>query len=167
VALRFKDLDWLVADSTLSYTVADGQLIGDWARVKRFLKDAPTRLTTLDTQGTLCLSQLDDLMSAIRQGATVDATLSTFHAERVSMPASTSFFARRSASKLASPGCVQPHIAAKRTAPIKVKVVRPLMRRCAQIQRRARGPWGWRRRRGPGGSQAAPRQCGAGRGPTR
>ena len=73
VAMRFKDLDWLVADSTLTYTVADGQLIGDWARVKRFLKDAPTRLTTLDTQGTLCLSQLDDLMSAIRQGATVDA----------------------------------------------------------------------------------------------
>ena len=73
VAMRFQDLDWLVADSSLVYTVEDGQLIGDWARVKRFLKDGPTRLTTLDTQGELCLSQLDNLMQAIRGGATEDA----------------------------------------------------------------------------------------------
>ena len=51
----------------------DGQLIGDWARVKRYLKDGPTRLTMLDKQGKLCLSQLDNLMQAIRQGATEDA----------------------------------------------------------------------------------------------
>ena len=73
VAMRFQDLDWLVADSTLVYIVEDGQLIGDWARVKRFLKDGPTRLTTLDTQGELCLSQLGNLMQAIRGGATEDA----------------------------------------------------------------------------------------------
>ena len=73
VAMRFQDLDWLVADSTLVYTVEDGQLIGNWARVKRFLKDGPTRLTTLDKQGKLCLSQLDNLMQAIRGGATEDA----------------------------------------------------------------------------------------------
>lgn len=73
VAMRFQDLDWLVADSSLVYTVEDGQLIGDWARVKRFLKDGPTRLTTLDTQGELCLSQLENLMQAIRGGATEDA----------------------------------------------------------------------------------------------
>ncbi|MGB0247997.1 MAG: hypothetical protein ACPGAB_05685 [Flavobacteriales bacterium] len=73
VAMSFQDLDWLVADSSLVYTVEDGQLIGDWARVKRFLKDGPTRLTTLDTQGKLCLSQLDNLMQAIRGGATEDA----------------------------------------------------------------------------------------------
>jgi hypothetical protein len=73
VAMRFQDLDWLVADSSLVYTVEDGQLIGDWARVKRFLKDGPTRLTTLDKQGELCLSQLDNLMHAIRGGATEDA----------------------------------------------------------------------------------------------
>lgn len=73
VAMRFQDLDWLVADSTLVYTVEDGQLIGNWARVKRFLKDGPTRLTNLDTQGELCLSQLDNLMQAIRSGATEDA----------------------------------------------------------------------------------------------
>lgn len=73
VAMRFQDLDWLVADSTLVYTVEDGQLIGNWARVKRFLKDGPTRLTNLDTQGELCLSQLDNLMQAIRSGATADA----------------------------------------------------------------------------------------------
>ena len=53
VAMRFQDLDWLVADSTLVYTVEDGQLIGNWARVKRFLKDGPTRLTALDKQGEL------------------------------------------------------------------------------------------------------------------
>ena len=62
-----------MADSSLVYTVEDGQLIGDWARVKRFLKDGPTRLTTLDTQGELCLSQLENLMQAIRGGATEDA----------------------------------------------------------------------------------------------
>lgn len=73
VSARFQDLDWLVADSSLVYTVEDGQLIGDWARVKRFLKDGPTRLTTLDSQGKLCLSQLDNLMQAIRGGATEDA----------------------------------------------------------------------------------------------
>ena len=73
VAARFQDLDWLVADSSLVYTVEDGQLIGDWARVKRFLKDGPTRLTTLDSQGALCLAQLTNLMQAIRGGATEDA----------------------------------------------------------------------------------------------
>ena len=73
VAMRFQDLDWLVADSTLVYTVEDGQLIGNWARVKRFLKDGPTRLTALDKQGELCLSQLDNLIQAIRGGATEDA----------------------------------------------------------------------------------------------
>ena len=73
VAARFQDLDWLVADSSLVYTVEDGQLIGDWARVKRFLKDGPTRLTTLDSQGALCLAQLTNLTQAIRGGATEDA----------------------------------------------------------------------------------------------
>lgn len=73
VATRFRDLDWLVADSTLTYTVKDGQLIGDWARVKRFLKDGPTRLVTLGEQGALCLTQLNGLMHAIRSGAKEDA----------------------------------------------------------------------------------------------
>ena len=73
VATRFRDLDWLVADSTLTYTVKDGQLIGDWARVKRFLKDGPTRLVTLDEQGALCITQLNGLMQAIRSGAKEDA----------------------------------------------------------------------------------------------
>lgn len=73
VATRFRDLEWLVADSTLTYTVKDGQLIGDWARVKRFLKDGPTRLVTLDEQGALCITQLNGLMQAIRSGAKEDA----------------------------------------------------------------------------------------------
>jgi hypothetical protein len=73
VAMRFKDLNWLVADSTLIFTVDDGQLIGDWARVRRYLKDGPTRLTELKKQGTLCLNQMGDLGEAIRQGATEDA----------------------------------------------------------------------------------------------
>ena len=73
VAMRFKDLDWLVADTTLTYTVDDGQLIGDWARVRRCLKDGPTRLTMLKKQGALCLDQMGNLSDAIRQGATEDA----------------------------------------------------------------------------------------------
>ena len=73
VAMRFKDLDWLVADTTLTFTVDDGQLIGDWARVRRYLKDGPTRLTMLKKQGTLCLDQMGNLSDAIQQGATEDA----------------------------------------------------------------------------------------------
>ena len=73
VAMRFKDLDWLVADTTLTFTVDDGQLIGDWARVRRYLKDGPTRLTMLKKQGKLCLEQVGNLSDAIRQGATEDA----------------------------------------------------------------------------------------------
>ena len=73
VAMRFKDLDWLVADSTLTFTVDDGQLIGDWARVRRYLKDGPTRLTMLKNQGMICLDQMGNLGEAIRQGATEDA----------------------------------------------------------------------------------------------
>ena len=73
VAMRFKDLDWLVADTTLIFTVDDGQRIGDWARVRRYLKDGPTRLTMLKKQGTLCLAQMGNLGDAIRQGATEDA----------------------------------------------------------------------------------------------
>ena len=73
VAMRFKDLDWLMADTTLTFTVDDGQLIGDWARVRRYLKDGPTRLTMLKKQGTLCLAQMSNLSDAIQQGATEDA----------------------------------------------------------------------------------------------
>lgn len=73
VAMRFKDLDWLMADTTLTFTVDDGQLIGDWARVRRYLKDGPTRLTMLKKQGTLCLAQMGNLSDAIQQGATEDA----------------------------------------------------------------------------------------------
>ena len=73
VAMRFKDLDWLMADTTLTFTVDDGQLIGDWARVRRCLKDGPTRLTMLKKQGALCLAQMGNLSDAIQQGATEDA----------------------------------------------------------------------------------------------
>ena len=73
VAMRFKDLDWLVADSTLTFTVDDGQLIGDWARVKRHLKVAPQRIRALNEQGALCNTQLANLIGAIRNGAEVDA----------------------------------------------------------------------------------------------
>lgn len=73
VATRFKDLDWLAADTTLTFTVDDGQLLGDWARVRRYLKDGPTRLTMLNKQGTICLDQMGNLSNAIRQGATEDA----------------------------------------------------------------------------------------------
>lgn len=73
VGERLKDLDWLVADTTLTFVVADGQLIGDWNRVKRFLKDGPERLTALAQEGEVCLAQLDNLAGAIRSEATVDS----------------------------------------------------------------------------------------------
>jgi len=70
---RMHDLTWLMADSTLTFSVEDGQLIGDWARVKRHLKDAPQRVNALKEQGALCTSQLANLIRAIRNGAEVDA----------------------------------------------------------------------------------------------
>ncbi|MGB1363791.1 MAG: hypothetical protein ACPG56_04110 [Flavobacteriales bacterium] len=70
---RVRDLTWLMADSTLTFSVEDGQLIGDWARVKRHLKDAPQRIQALNEQGTLCNTQLANLIGAIRNGAEVDA----------------------------------------------------------------------------------------------
>jgi hypothetical protein len=73
VAERFKDLDWLTADTALSFAVKDGQRIGDWTRVKRFLKDGPERLSALVHEGEVCLTQLEGLESAIRAGATEDA----------------------------------------------------------------------------------------------
>ena len=38
VAMRFKDLDWLMADTTMTFGVDDAQLIGHWERVRRFFK---------------------------------------------------------------------------------------------------------------------------------
>ena len=70
---RVRDLTWLMADSTLTFSVEDGQLIGDWARVKRHLKDAPQRVNALNEQGAQCTSQLANLIGAIRNGAEVDA----------------------------------------------------------------------------------------------
>jgi len=70
---RVRDLSWLMADSTLTFSVKDGQLIGDWARVKRHLKDAPQRINALNEQGALCNAQLANLIGAIRNGAEVDA----------------------------------------------------------------------------------------------
>ena len=70
---RVRDLTWLMADSSLTFSVEDGQLIGDWARVKRHLKDAPQRIQALNEQGALCNTQLANLIGAIRNGAEVDA----------------------------------------------------------------------------------------------
>jgi hypothetical protein len=70
---RVRDLTWLMADSTMTFSVEDGQLIGDWARVKRHLKDAPQRIQALNEQGALCNTQLANLIGAIRNGAEVDA----------------------------------------------------------------------------------------------
>ena len=73
VAMRFKDLDWLMADTTMTFGVDDAQLIGHWERVRRFFKKTPAELSLLEEQGELCLSQLNGLSKAIRAGATVDA----------------------------------------------------------------------------------------------
>lgn len=70
---RFKDLNWLVADSTLTFQMKDGRIIGDWNRVKRFLKDGPERLKTLKAEGQKGLSQLENLANAIRNKATHDS----------------------------------------------------------------------------------------------
>lgn len=72
VATRFKDLNWLMADSSLTFTLEDGQLIGDWARVKRYLKGSPQKVDLLKKQGEVCRSQLEGLREAIRTRAKVD-----------------------------------------------------------------------------------------------
>ena len=73
VSERFLDLDWLTADTSLDYSLEDAQIIGDWTRVRRFLKDGPERLVGLEKEGQYCLSQLQNLVEAIEAGATKDA----------------------------------------------------------------------------------------------
>lgn len=73
IAERFKDLDWLVADSLVAFRVEDADLVGDWARARRFLKDGPERLRQLSADGATCETQCAGLVAAIRQGAEVDA----------------------------------------------------------------------------------------------
>ena len=72
VATRFKDLHWLMADSSLTFSLEDGQLIGDWARVKRYLKGTPQKVDLLKEQGEVCRTQLEGLRDAIRSRAKVD-----------------------------------------------------------------------------------------------
>lgn len=73
IALRFKDLDWLTTDTTLTFSVDDADIVGDWARARRFLKDGPGRLRQLERDGAVCLDQTQGLLDAIREGAQVDA----------------------------------------------------------------------------------------------
>jgi len=73
IAERFKDLDWLVADTLVAFRVEDADLVGDWARARRFLKDGPERLRQLSADGATCETQCAGLVAAIRQGAEVDA----------------------------------------------------------------------------------------------
>ena len=72
VATRFKDLNWLMADSSLTFSLEDGQLIGVWARVKRSLKGTPQKVDLLKEQGEVCRTQLEGLRDAIRTRAKVD-----------------------------------------------------------------------------------------------
>ena len=53
---RFDDLDWLMAQESLTKSPQDGPIIGDWSRAKRFLKDGPDRLVKLKIEGQLCAS---------------------------------------------------------------------------------------------------------------
>ena len=73
VETKMNDLVWLMQDSLVDFSVEEAQIMGDWVRVKRFLKDGPERLNTLDAEGKRCLDQLNNLQAAIRQGAEVDA----------------------------------------------------------------------------------------------
>ena len=95
VAERFKDLDWLVADSALTFSIEDGQRIGDWTRVNRFLKDGPERLNALAREGEVCLEQLAGLESAIQSGATEDAN---------GTPMDEAYFNREAAREIALVG---------------------------------------------------------------
>ena len=73
VSEKFKDLDWLMADSSLTFGVDEGQIIGNWVRARRYLKNAPERITVLGNEGRLCASQLHNLIQAINSQATEDA----------------------------------------------------------------------------------------------
>jgi len=73
IAERFKDLDWLTGDSLVTFRVQDADIVGDWARARRFLKDGPERLRQLAADGATCETQCAGLAAAIRQGAEVDA----------------------------------------------------------------------------------------------
>ena len=73
VSEKFKDLDWLMADSSLTFGVDEGQIIGNWVRARRYLKNAPERITVLGNEGRLCASQLQNLIQAINSQATEDA----------------------------------------------------------------------------------------------
>ena len=70
---RMKDLSWLMEDSLMDFSLDEAQLIGDWTRVRRFVKDAPERLNQLKAEGQRCQQQLEGLAQAIREGAEVDA----------------------------------------------------------------------------------------------
>ena len=69
---RFDDLDWLMAQESLTKSPQDGPIIGDWSRAKRFLKDGPDRLVKLKIEGQLCLDQIDHLMTDIRSNVERD-----------------------------------------------------------------------------------------------
>ena len=73
VSEKFKDLDWLMADSSLTFGVDEGQIIGNWVRARRYLKNAPERISVLGNEGRLCASQLQNLIQAINSQATEDA----------------------------------------------------------------------------------------------
>ena len=62
-----------MADSSLTFGVDEGQIIGNWVRARRYLKNAPERITVLGNEGRLCASQLQNLIQAINSQATEDA----------------------------------------------------------------------------------------------
>ena len=72
IADRLDDIDWLLAENAVTKTAQDGEIIGDWSRAKRFLKDGPDRLVGLKKEGQLCMDQLDHLMADIRSNVQKD-----------------------------------------------------------------------------------------------
>ena len=72
ISERFKDVDWLTADTKLVFSVDDAMILGDWANARRLMKPGSNRIQALQSEGEVCQTQISSLRKAIHQGATLD-----------------------------------------------------------------------------------------------
>lgn len=69
---QLQDFELLASDSGVVLTRAEGAIVAEVGRVRRLIKDNPSRVEKLQSAQKQAISQIEQLIQAVESGATVD-----------------------------------------------------------------------------------------------
>lgn len=78
------EVQWLGADSNVTFIREDSYVINELSKARRWLKDAPARIGGMNGEVERCRTQIGGLIAVIESGATIDAKGDTIDADYIS-----------------------------------------------------------------------------------